>query len=113
MLLETALEGAGNVEGLRHIKRIKVKMDQAPLSRRDFIIGIEFDNLPCDRIREEYEKRGIIVFERKITSIYSKRMVEAIDSKGVVRVSPLHVNSADEIVQFLRVSKEIADARAL
>ena len=37
-------------------------MDGSPLEQRDFIIGIEFDNIGCEEAVAEYEKRGVIVF---------------------------------------------------
>ena len=107
-LLGLALEGSGQAKGLRHIKGLRVPMDGAPLCQRDFIIGIEFERLSCEQAVREYEKRGVITFERSAESPYSKRMVEAFDSKGMVRVSPLHVHSPEEIERFLLVTKEIA-----
>lgn len=106
-LLDLALNGDGIIAGLRQTAGLKVKMDGADLSRRDFIIGIEFDNISCEQATVEYEKRGVIVFERSSSSIYSKRMLEAFDSKGVVRVSPLHVHSKEDMEHFLEVTKEI------
>jgi selenocysteine lyase/cysteine desulfurase len=50
----------------------------------------------------------VITFERALSSIYSKRMVEAFDSKGMVRLSPLHVNTPEDIRAFLKVTKELA-----
>ena len=107
-LLAIALEGTDNVPGLRHINGVKVQMDGADLSTRDFIIGIEFANMSCTEAVKEYEKRGVIAFERSADSIYSKRMVEAFDSAGVVRISPLHVHSVADIETFLKVTEEIA-----
>lgn len=107
-LLSVVLEGTENIEGLRHMEGLKVQMDGADLNQRDFIIGVEFENISCEQAVEEYEKRGIITFERSATSMYSKRMVEAFNSKGVVRVSPLHVNTVEEMEVFLKASKEIA-----
>ena len=101
-LLGLALEGSGLAKGLR------APMDGAPLCQRDFIIGIEFERLSCEQAVREYEKRGVITFERSAESPYSKRMVEAFDSKGMVRVSPLHVHSPEEIERFLLVTEEIA-----
>ena len=60
------------------------------------------------RAGEEYEKRGVITFERSAGSMYSKRMVEAFHSKGMIRLSPLHVNTPDDIDRFLDVTQEIA-----
>ena len=107
-LLSLVMEGTDNMEGLRHMDGLKVQMDGADFNQRDFIIGVEFNNMSCEKAVEEYEKRGVITFERSASSMYSRRMVEAFDSKGVVRISPLHVNTVEEIEEFLKITKEIA-----
>ncbi|MDT2660401.1 aminotransferase class V-fold PLP-dependent enzyme [Enterococcus hulanensis] len=107
-LLEIMLEGSENAKGLRHCEGLKVQMDGKDLNTRDFILGVEFDNIDCEKAIEELEKRGVIAYERSSTSMYSKRMVSAFDSKGVVRISPLHVNSVAEVEEFLRVAQEVA-----
>lgn len=107
-LLEMMLEGTGGVPGLRHIPGVIVQMDGKDLMTRDLILGVEFEHLTCQQAVAEYEKRGVITFERALTSMYSKRMVEAFDSKGMVRLSPLHVNTPAEIRQFLQVTQELA-----
>ena len=107
-LLEILLDGTETIEGLRTMKGITVKMDDPDLSQRDFITGIEFDNMPADAARAELEKRGIIAFERMAESIYSGRMLAQFNSPGVVRISPLHINSAAEMEEFLIAAKEVA-----
>ena len=107
-LLEMMLEGTGDVPGLRHIPGVIVQMDGKDLMTRDLILGVEFEHLTCQQAVAEYEKRGVITFERALSSMYSKRMVEAFGSKGMVRLSPLHVNTPEEIRQFLQVTKELA-----
>ena len=107
-LLELMLEGTDEAPGLRHIKGITVKMDDPDLSQRDLIIGAEFDRMDVKQAAVELEKRGIVAYERSAESIYSSRMLGEFDSKGVVRISPLHVNSPAEITQFLRVAAEVA-----
>ena len=107
-MLSLTLEGTGGEPGLRAIPGVTVKMDGSPLDRRDFIIGLEFAKMGCEQAVAEYEKRDVIVFERAATSLYSRRMVEAFGSPGVVRVSPLHVHGPDDIAQFLRSTREIA-----
>lgn len=57
----------------------------------------------------DYRKHGVIAFERALISIYSRRMVEAFDSNGMVRLSPLHVNTPAEIRQFLLLTRTIAN----
>jgi selenocysteine lyase/cysteine desulfurase len=102
------LEGVEDVPGLRHIPGVTVQMDGKDLTTRDLILGIEFDRLTCEEAVAEYEKRGVITFERALTSMYSRRMVEAFGSKGMVRLSPLHVNTPAEIKRFLLVTREMA-----
>ena len=54
------------------------------------------------------ELRSVVSFERKVESMYSKRMVEAFDSKGMVRLSPLHVNTKEEMEEFLAITRKMA-----
>lgn len=110
-LLYLMLEGTENVKGLRHIEGLKVQMDGKNLDTRDLILSVEFDHLTCEQGVEEYEKRGVVTFQRSASSLYSKRMLEAFNSDGVVRLSPLHVNTVDEIEEFLKASAEIAALR--
>lgn len=107
-LLELMLEGTETAPGLRHIPGINVKMDDLDLNKRDLIIGIEFANMDAVKAREELEKRGVVAFERMGNSIYSARMLEQFNSPGVVRMSPLHVNTPEEITFFLNVCAEVA-----
>lgn len=107
-LLEIMLEGTPSTPGLRHIEGITVKMDDPDLNDRDLIIGIEFNNMPADAARVELEKRGIIAYERLASSMYSKRMLEQFDSQGVVRISPLHVNTPEEMETLLQAAQAVA-----
>ena len=63
--------------GLRHIPGVTVQMDGKNLYTRDLILGMEFENLSCEQAVAEYEKRGVISFERALTSMYSKRSANA------------------------------------
>ena len=42
--------------------------------------------------------------------MYSRRMVEAFGSGGMVRLSPLHVNTPEDIKHFLQVTQEMIAA---
>ncbi len=109
VLLNIMLEGTENVAGLRHMKGLTVKMDGQDLNARDIILGIEFDNMSCEQGVAELEKRNVVTFERSTTCIYSKRMVEAFHSNGVIRISPLHVNTPEEMEEFLKIAQEVAN----
>ena len=107
-LLYRALEGTETLSGLRHIKNVKVICDNPDLTQRDFILPILFENIELTDAVVEYMKRGIYVFERKSPSHYSKRIVESFGLNGIIRVSPIHCNSPEEIDEFLKATTEIA-----
>ncbi|MBQ9563505.1 MAG: aminotransferase class V-fold PLP-dependent enzyme [Lachnospiraceae bacterium] len=106
-LLEIMLNGTEKVCGLRQMQGLKVQMDGQDLRTRDFIIGIEFENMTPQEAVAAYDAKGVITFERTKDSIYSSRMVRAFGSQGVVRVSPLHVNTAEEMEEFLQITQEL------
>ncbi len=108
-LLYHMLEGTDKNEGLRHMKGVHVFMDSKDLTKKDLIIGIGFDNIEYAAAVKEYEKRGVIVYERVASSLYSRRMLESFGLEGAVRVSPLHCNTVEEIDRFLEVTREIAE----
>jgi cysteine desulfurase/selenocysteine lyase len=108
-LLNRALNGTEEVPGLRSIEGLKVHCDNPDLTQRDFILPITFDNLDVTSAVKEFVKRGVYVFERKSPSHYSKRIVESLGLDGVIRVSPIHCNSPEEIDEFLRAAAEIAE----
>lgn len=107
-LLSRMLNGTEEVPGLRKQKGVTVHLDFPDLTKRDLIIAMSIDHLDFVKTVEEYGKRGVIVYERVNTSIYSKRIVEAFGLKGAIRVSPLHCHTKEEIDQFLKITQEIA-----
>lgn len=107
-LLYRMLEGTEETPGLRHIKGVTVCVDTDDLTSRDLIAAISIDNIDFTQCVNEYQKRGVTVYERVDTSIYSKRILEAIGLKGAIRVSPLHCHGTDDIDKFLRTTYEIA-----
>ena len=90
------------------MKGVKVFLDYPDLTTRDFILAMGFENLGYTQSVREYEKRGVIVYDRLATSIYSKRMLDSFGMDGAVRVSPLHCNTTADIDHFLRVTQELA-----
>ncbi|WP_138160341.1 aminotransferase class V-fold PLP-dependent enzyme [Peptoniphilus catoniae] len=108
-LLYYALEGDKTVPGLRHIDNVTVHIDTEDLTNRDLIMAIEIGGISFEDVVEEYSKRGVTLFNRVNTSIYSKRIVEALGLTGAIRVSPLHCQNFDEIREFLIITKEIAE----
>jgi cysteine desulfurase / selenocysteine lyase len=107
-LMSRMLNGTDSIPGLRSMKGVNALLDYEDLTKRDFIMAIGFDNIGDTQAVKEYEKRNVIVYERISTSIYSKRMLDSFKLNGVVRISPLHCNSIQEIDKFLQVTLEIS-----
>jgi selenocysteine lyase/cysteine desulfurase len=107
-LLTALLDGHGARRGLRRIDGVDVLWDYHDLRKRDLIVGIAFANLkPTDAVRE-YEKRGVIVYERVASSLYSGRMLKSFNLDGAVRISPLHCHSPRDVERFLAITEELA-----
>lgn len=111
-LLARMLNGSDSAAGLRQMGKVEVFLDYEDLTKRDLIIAIGIENLGHAQAVREYEKRGVIVYERVSTSLYSKRMLESFGLEGAIRVSPLHCNSAADIDRFLQITHEISEAFA-
>lgn len=107
-LLARMLNGSDGRSGLRHLDGVQVFLDSEDLTRRDLILAIGIDNLEHAQAVREYEKRGVIVYERVATSLYSKRMLESFGLEGAIRVSPLHCNSVEDIDRFLHITRQIS-----
>ena len=109
-LLYRMLEGTEEVPGLRHIEGVEVGADPESVENRDLIAGIRIKGMDVVELGEEFQKRGITTAPRAATSIYSKRIVEALGAnEGLVRVSPMHCHGTEDIDRFLKVTKEIAE----
>jgi len=107
-LLHRMLEGSDEVKGLRHIDGVKVYVDTDDLTSRDLIAAVGIDGIDMAELTREYQRRGVTVFERVKSSIYSRRIVEALGIDGAIRVSPMHCHGRADIDEFLRVTAEIA-----
>lgn len=107
-LLWRMMEGTIETPGLRHIPGVQVFLDNPSVEGRDLISAIGIEGMDFTALREEYYHRGVTVFERVNTSLYSKRIVESLGLTGAIRVSPLHCHTVEEIDQFLKITGEIA-----
>ncbi|NPC58356.1 aminotransferase class V-fold PLP-dependent enzyme [Caenimonas soli] len=107
-LLSRMLNGSDGRSGLRHLDGVQVFLDYEDLTKRDLILAIGIDNLEHSQAVREYEKRGVIVYERVSTSLYSKRMLDSFGLEGAIRVSPLHCNSVADIDRFLHITRQIS-----
>lgn len=107
-LLLHMMEGTPKIPGLRHIPGVTVCVDSADDVDRDLISAIHISGLEMPQATAEFYKRGVTLYDRVNTSLYSKRIVESLGLTGVLRVSPLHCHDTGDIDDFLRVTADIA-----
>lgn len=81
-LLVHMMEGTPEIPGLRHIPGVNVYLDSADDVDRDLISAIGIEGLDFTQAVAEYYKRGVTVFDRVNTSLYSKRIVESMYNAG-------------------------------
>ncbi|HEB3529219.1 TPA: aminotransferase class V-fold PLP-dependent enzyme [Burkholderia cenocepacia] len=102
---------AALLDGLRAIDGVDVYWDHDDLTQHDLIVGIGFANLEPTQAVREYEKHGVIVYERVASSLYSGRMLKSFGLAGAVRISPLHCHAPDDIARFLAITEALAAQR--
>ena len=111
-LLSRLLDGSDAAPGLRRLPGVQVFLDYEDLAKRDLILAIGIDGLEYAQAVRAYEQRGVIVYERVATSLYSKRMLDSFGLAGAVRVSPLHCHGVADIDRFLHITQQIASSVA-
>jgi len=105
------MEGSDEVPGLRHQVGVKVFLDSNNSIDRDLIVAMGIQAMDMSEAVRQYYKRGVTVYERVNTSLYSKRIVESLGLSGVIRVSPLHCHTLEEIDRFLKVTQDIVASK--
>ena len=110
-LLERALNGTKKTPGIIAIKGAEALFVGDDFSTRDCIIPLSVKGVSPADLSRKLKERGIITFERVDTNVMSKRTLNNLKCPGLVRVSPNHYNSPEEIDVFLRAVKEIAEGR--
>ncbi len=109
-LMYRMLNGTSEMPGLRNMEGVSAFLDYEDLTTRDLIMAMAIDNLDYSQTVREYEKSGVIVYERVATSLYSKRMLESFGLKGAIRISPLHCHTPEDIDKFLEITKKLASS---
>ena len=109
-LMYRMLHGSEEVPGLLDIAGVRVPIEMDDLSRYDLIVPVVFDKIPLHQASRMYEERGVVVHDRTEASHYSDRQVHAIGEKGIIRVSPLHCHTYEEVDRFLKITKEMAES---
>ena len=107
-IMHRMLHGTDKVKGLKDIKGVRVHFVGDDLTKRDCILPVTFAGKSGKDAVMEYIDRGVVVFDRAVTNVLSRRQLTALGIDSLVRVSPMHYHNADEVDEFLRVTEEIA-----
>jgi len=107
-LLDRLLHGSDEVPGVLDIPGVHCAVEMDNLEERDLIVPLTFDNMTCEEAARVYEANGVVVHERTDKSLYSARQVNSIGEHGIVRISPLHCHTFDDIDEFLKITARIA-----
>ena len=107
-LMYRMMHGSATAPGLKDIKGAQVHFVGDDLTKRDCILPLTFDKKSGKDAVQEYIDKGVVVFDRATTNVLSRRQLTALGIDSLVRVSPMHFNTIDEIDEFLKVTEEIA-----
>lgn len=108
-ILERLLNGSENISGINELKNVKVHFEKENGVNQDLILALTFDNISNAEAVDHYGEENILVYARESSSHYSKRILEAVELDSIVRVSPIHCHSKDDVDTFLKVTKKISE----
>lgn len=107
-LLNRALDGTKKINGLRHMDGVIVHFLQKNSQNHSLLLPISIKRKSAREAVMDYLKNGIVVYDRTATSLFSKRTLDALGIPSLIRVSPIHCNSPEEIDKFLSVTSKIS-----
>lgn len=107
-LLDRILNGTKDICGLRHIPGVTLYLDIKDFTKRELLVGMGFDHLSIKDSAKVYEQHGIVTFPRTNDSMFSKRVLDSFGIEGLLRVTPMHCHSPEDIDYFLSTTKSIA-----
>ena len=106
-ILNRLLNGSESIKGTKELNNVTIHFEEANGINQDLILAMTFSNMSNSRAVEIYKENNIQVFAREASSHYSRRILEAVGLESLVRVSPVHVHNAEDVDEFLRVTKMI------
>lgn len=107
-LLHFLVEGDQDQVGLKSMEGVHLHFIEDGIDHRDLIIGLTIGDEDPTVSTKRYAEKNVTVYERVSSSLYSKRMIDALQVKGVIRVSPIHLHSLDDMRTFLTITQELA-----
>jgi selenocysteine lyase/cysteine desulfurase len=102
------------VGGLKALPGVRVRglSDRSALSRRVPTVSFTHDRVQPDELAERLGERNFYVWSGHNYAVEAARTLGVFESGGVLRVGPVHYNSADEIDAFLDALEGLLSAAA-
>lgn len=107
-ILNRFIKGSPETPGIKDIPGVKIHFEQANGVNQDLILALTFDQMTCPEAVDKYGERNVLVYAREASSHYSKRILDAVGLDAIVRVSPIHCHTQEDIDAFLQVTQAIA-----
>lgn len=109
-LMYRMLHGTDEIPGVDSIPGTKIYFVN-DLTKRDAILPMEIEGIePVDAVKK-YVDNGIYLYHRSMSNKMSRRVLSGAGIPSVIRVSPMHFNTPEEIDEFLIVTEKIASGR--
>lgn len=108
-ILERLLNGSKDIVGINDLDNVSVHFEKMNGVNQDLILALTFDNISNTEAVDYYGENNILVYARESSSHYSKRILEAVGLDSIVRVSPIHCHSKEDIDIFLKVTRKISE----
>ncbi len=105
-LMYRMLHGTETVRGINDMEEATIYFVD-DLTKRDAILPMRLQGIePVDAVKK-YIENGIYVYHRSMNNKMSRRVLEGAGIPSVIRVSPMHFNTPEEVDQFLLVTEKI------
>lgn len=105
-ILHRFLHGSADAMGIKDMPAVTIHFEEANGINQDLILALTFENMSCAEAVQKYGEHNILIYARESSSHYSKRILEAVELKEIVRVSPIHCHSKEDVDAFLKTTQE-------
>lgn len=106
-ILHRFINGSSKVLGITDMEGVTIHFEKANGIHQDLILALTFESMSCSDAVKEYGEYNILVYAREASSHYSKRILDAVELDAIVRVSPVHCHTIEDVDAFLKVTQQI------
>lgn len=106
-LMYRMLHGTDQIRGVNDIPGTTIFFVD-DLTKRDAILPMVIDGIEASEAVKKYVENGIYLYHRSMSNKMSRRVLEGAGIPSIVRVSPMHFNTPEEVDRFLIVTEKIA-----